>query len=99
MKRERVAAVEIDADGKLCVTPTESEFQHIFLEAMEVSWDAQRSALLSPIPREWSYARWFQQIITAARAQGTELQLHTETRWINVPAAIRSEIEQLGTAA
>jgi hypothetical protein len=99
MKREQVAAVEIDAEGKLYVTPAESEFQHIFLEAMEVSWDNQKSALHSPIPREWTYERWLQQIFAAARAQGTELQLHPETRWINVPDALRSQLEQPGTAA
>ena len=99
MESEQISVVELDGEGKLHIVPAKEEFQYVYREAMEVSWDIQRKSLHSPVPREWSYARWFQQIIAAALAQGAQLQLHTGTIWINVPDELREELEQLGTAA
>ena len=99
MDSDQISVVELDGEGKLHIIPAKNEFHYIYREAMEVAWDIQRRSLHSPVPREWSYARWFQQIIAAAHAQGSRLQLHTGTIWINVPEALREELEQLGAAA
>ncbi|WP_430540609.1 hypothetical protein [Pseudoxanthomonas sacheonensis] len=91
MERDTIAELEIDATGKLYVVPTGWEFPYIYREAMEVQWDPARRALYAPAPREWSYARWFQQVLDAAREQGCELQLASSTKWSNIDADVKVE--------
>ncbi len=62
---------------------------------MEVGWDGDGKFLFSPIPREWSYGQWFQQIITSTKEQGYELVLSATTAWENVPDSVRQEITAL----
>ena len=52
--------------GRLLVRPKVCTFPYIYRAAMEVGWDPDNRALFSPKPREWSYLRWFQQIVAAA---------------------------------
>lgn len=59
---------------------------------MEVGWDGGGKFLFSPIPREWSYGRWFQQIMSSTKEQGYELVLSEATNWVNVPDSVRQEI-------
>ena len=73
MDRDEIAEIVIDAAGQLHVVPASHAFPYIYREAMEVHWDPERHSLYSPPPREWSYSRWFQQILVAAREQGCEL--------------------------
>ena len=96
MDRDDIAAVEIDQAGQLHVVPSQRSFPYIYREAMDVQWDGQRHSLHSPTPREWAYQRWFQQILSAARAQGCELVVVPRTKWINVDPGIRAELLQLG---
>jgi hypothetical protein len=74
------------------VTPLSATFPYIYREAMEVGWDASGKFLFSPIPKEWSYGRWFQQIIYSTKEQGCELVLSATTVWKGVPDSVRQEI-------
>lgn len=94
MITDQIRDVEIDADGRLRIRPAEQDLAHIWRAAMEVHWDPDTRTLYSPRPREWSYPRWFRQIVAAARDEyGVTLRLSPETQWLNVPLDIRAEIE------
>ena len=97
MDIDQVAVVEIDQDGRLLVAPATHEFPFAYREAMEVLWDPVTRTLGSPIPREWSYGRWFQQIQAVASAHGVTLVLSSSTRWVNVPGDTQADIS--GAAA
>ena len=92
MVKDDVAAIAIDDQGRLCVTPLSATFPYIYREAMEVGWDVAGRFLFSPIPKEWSYGRWFQQIISSTKEQGCELVLSRATVWKDVPDSVRQEI-------
>lgn len=92
MVKDEVTSIAIDDQGRLCVTPLSASFPYIYREAMEVGWDADGKFLFSPIPKEWSYGRWFQQIISSTKEQGYELQLSAATVWKSVPDSVRQEI-------
>jgi hypothetical protein len=94
MTRDTIAVIEIDAAGRLHVAPSVLTFPHIYREAMEVNWDAERRSLHSPKPREWSYLRWLKQILAAAREQDGELLLSENTNWLNVDSATKVELLQ-----
>ena len=96
MERDTIAELEIDAAGKLHVVPSTHAFPYAYREAMEVQWDLERRSLYSPIPREWSYARWLQQILATAREQGCELQLAASTKWVNIDPGVKAELLQVG---
>jgi hypothetical protein len=84
MNTDAIEAIGIDDHGSLWVKPTTSTFPYIYREAMEVHWDAARSCLFSPKPRDWSYVDWFRQIRAAARNQGVMLHLVPRTSWSDV---------------
>ena len=95
MDRDAIDVIEIDDAGQLHVVPTSRSFPFIYREAMEVQWDTSRSSLHSPAPRDWSYARWFQQILAAAREQDCELYPVANTRWVNVGPGVKAELLQV----
>lgn len=97
MDRDEIAEIVIDAAGQLHVVPASRAFPYIYREAMEVHWDPERHSLYSPPPREWSYARWFQQILVAAREQGCELYPNAGTIWRSVAESTRAEFLQVAT--
>jgi hypothetical protein len=96
MKIHKIAQVRIDETGSLYVKPVEGDFAHIYRAAMEVNWSSNQLALFSPKPREWSYARCFQQIVTAVEQEyGVNLVLTPSTEWREIPDSLRHEIEEL----
>jgi hypothetical protein len=95
MERDTIAELEIDPAGKLHVVPSTRAFPYVYREGMEVHWDPARCSLYSPAPREWSYSRWLQQILDAAREQGCELQLATSTKWLNIDPGVKAELLQV----
>ena len=95
MDRDAIDVIEIDDAGQLHVVPTSRSFPFIYREAMEVQWDTSRSSLHSPAPRDWSYARWFQQILAAAREQDCELHPVANTWWVNVGPGVKAELLQV----
>ena len=94
MIRDDIAQVKIDEAGRLCVVPASSSFPYIYREAMEVHWDNEGRFLYSPKPREWSYVRWFQQILAAAKEQACVLEVTSATEWSAIPGGLRAELER-----
>jgi hypothetical protein len=94
MKQDAISVMEIDEVGKLHVVPSSFSFPYIYREAMEVHWDVARRSLHSSKPREWSYSRWFQQILAAAHEQGCDLRLSESTKWLNVDPATKIALLQ-----
>ena len=93
MREEAITRIEIDQDGRLCVTSGPTTFEHIYRAAAEVDWDATSGCLHSPTPRQATYAIWFRQIIAAVVGEyGVRLKPTARTVWINVPDAVRDEI-------
>lgn len=93
MTTDEIVEVSIDGGGRLLVRP-QGTFPFIYRAAMEVGWDPDSCMLFSPKPREWSYLRWFQQIAAAvADEYRVRLVITPQTRWTNVPDALRAEIE------
>ena len=93
MTTDSIAEVGIDEQERLYVRPATAAFPYIYREAVEVHWEPGRHHLYSPKPREWSYLRWFQQIISAAELQAYDLRLTNSTAWSNVSSDLRAEIE------
>ena len=87
----------VDASGRLYVIPTipaDTDFDLIYRAGMEVSWDADSRSFVSPIPRKWTRADWFRQILRAVKGEyGTSLRVLPSTQWSNVTAEDRKEIE------
>ena len=99
MHRDEIARIEIDALGRLLVFPAVAEFPLIYREAMEVGWDPALRCLFSPKPREWTYANWFGQLISATAQQGWQLAVTPSTAWVNVEPQHAAAIRTLaGTA-
>jgi hypothetical protein len=95
LKADSIAEVGIDAQERLYVRPAAATFPYIYREAREVHWEPAVGRLHSPKPREWSYARWFQQIIEAADAYGQPLRLTASTVWVNIPNELKTEVERI----
>lgn len=96
MTKDQITDVEIDSEGRLRIRPLKEDLPHIWRAAMEVYWDPATRTLYSPKPREWTYVMWFQQLVDAAADEyGVYLALSANTRWSNVTAELRSEIERL----
>jgi hypothetical protein len=87
-----ISRVVIDSDGRLHVIPQGIEFPNIWREAMEIHWAPATRSLHSPVPREWTYVRWFQQILAAAREQGWKLTITGATEWTGVDSALREQL-------
>jgi hypothetical protein len=93
MAIDEIVEVQIDESGKLLVRP-QNAYPYIYRAAMEVGWDPDNCSLFSPKPREWSYLRWFQQIIAAVLDEHrVRLLVTPQTTWTNVPDGLRAEIE------
>ena len=96
MTDDRIVEIGIRADGGLFVRPENSNFANIYRAGMEVSWDGENGRLFAPRPRDWTYARWFQQIVAAAAGEyHIALHLTETTTWTGVPDSIRDEINAL----
>jgi len=54
--------------------------------ATGVYWDKENKSFASPVPREWSYSQWFENIVHCAKSElGVALVTTPKTRWVNVP--------------
>jgi Integron Cassette Protein Hfx_Cass5 len=94
MTIDEIVEVRIDGGGKLLVRPQVGTFPYIYRAAMEVGWDPDNRTLFGPKPREWSYLRWFQQIVATVEGEyGVRLVITPQTTWTNIPDALRAEIE------
>ena len=93
MDQDPIARVEIDGNGRLHVSPASRQFPLIYRAGMEVAWDSGRCSLHSPKPRDWSYARWYKQILAAAAQEyGCELAPTDSTTWLNIDQGTKAEL-------
>jgi hypothetical protein len=90
--QDSISEIGLDGSGKLYVVPSTAKFPFIYREAMQVEWDIEQNCLRSPIPREWSYLRWFQQIVCAAAEQGCMLHITERTTWKQIPSELQGQI-------
>ena len=98
MREEPIAEVGINNDGGLYVRPARRlDFEHVYRAGMGVYWRPSDGALYGPPPREWSYADWFRQILSALTCEyGVALKLTKTTSWVGLPDDARRSIEALG---
>ena len=94
---ERIAEVGIDAEGSLYIVPANANFPFVHRAAMQVGWDEGRRRLFSPRPVQMSYGDWFGHVLSAVASEyGVALEIRRETAWINMPLALKAEIEARG---
>jgi hypothetical protein len=101
MEFDEIALIEVDASGRPCVSPKSASFPLIYRAGMEVGWEPHSEYLYSPLPREWSYARWLRQIRDAVKGEyGVTLAVTPQTQWRNIDEAPKSELAAVarGTA-
>ncbi len=95
MKTSPIAEVSIDDQGRLRVVPRAGDFTFVWRAAGQVYWDDAGRFLYSPRPREWTYLRWYIQIVgMVASEYGVVLRLDHATRFSNVPAELQHDIAQ-----
>lgn len=90
MQPDAITEIEIDATGQLHVIASCCTFPYIYLEAMEVRWNSERRSFYSPVPRECSYQRWFEQIVAVAKDQGCLLLPTHGTSRHNIPESVKA---------
>ena len=97
MRAVEVSEIWIN-EGRLCVRLADPsvDLTHIVrASASGVLWDAQARAVCSPAPREWSYAKWFVQIVDDARNEyDVDLVLVDSTVWRDISTESRASIEE-----
>lgn len=97
MEQTEIAEIAIDDTGKLNVTPRlppGRTLELIYRAAMGVRWNADRQCLLPVEVISWNHVQWFGQIVAAvADEYGMRLILAASTRWRDVPAEVRTRIE------
>jgi len=92
-----IVEVAVDAAERLTVQsllPIGTDLAHVYRAAMQVSWDPASRQLVVPIRRDWSQADWFKQVVRAVQSEyGIRFLVSLATRWVNVVAEDRKEIE------
>ena len=95
-----IIKVEVTNDKKLLVTPvfdkekSESLYQFIYRMATGAYWNNEKQSFSSPVPREWSYFQWFENIVYCAKSElGISLVITAKTDWINVPDEEKKKME------
>ena len=95
MKEDVIQEIGVDDEERLYVKPSSSKFPMMYREAIEVHWDKDNSYLYGAKPRKWSYLDWFKKIVSGAEIQGTKLNIHNDTQWVNVPNDLQQQISEL----
>jgi hypothetical protein len=96
---EEIAEVGIDGEERLYVKPVSCDFSHIYRAAMQISWSPEGKFLYSPKPSEWSYLKWYGQILGAAKDEyGISLVITESTSWLGIGDDLKNEIIQYVTA-
>jgi hypothetical protein len=103
MRSIPIAQIEVAESGLLNVAPEASaveHFEHIYRTATGVRWLPGSRSFAPARMAELSHAQWFSEIVGAAASEyGVQLQITSQTKWQNVPADIRAEIEARSTRA
>jgi hypothetical protein len=86
-----ITRIDVDEQGRLRVYLSDISLPMIYREAMEVHW-GDKGFLYSPVPRKWSYFRWFWQIHLAALEQGVNIFVTPETVFAFEDARLKDDI-------
>ena len=93
MTTDNIIEVGIDNKERIYIKPETNDFEFIWRDASEVSWDDKNKVLYSPKPKEWTYFDWYRQIILATKGEyGCQLVLTDKTQWINIPDELKEQI-------
>ena len=95
MEHDEIIEIGIDSEERLYLVPASKEFPFIYREAKDVAWLPERRCLYSPKPREWSYARWYSQIINTVKKQSCILSISKNVKWVAIPESLKLEILSL----
>jgi hypothetical protein len=99
MEVEEIAEIGIDGAERLYVKPVSRDFSHIYRTAMEVHWSPEGKSLYAPKPREWSYLKWYGQILGAAKDEyRVSLVITENTEWVGIGDDLKNEIVQHAAA-
>lgn len=94
MKTVLIAKVEIDDKGWLRLYPGQEVYDFIYRAAAGVVWSKEGGFLHFREPGELTYPACFRQIVSVVTAEyGDVLKIGPATKWLNVPAAVRRQIE------
>jgi hypothetical protein len=97
MRSIPIAQIEVADSGLLSVAPAvpdAEQFEHIYRTATGVRWLPGSRSFSPARMAELSHAQWFAEIVDAAANEyGVRLEITPHTKWQNVPAEIRAQIE------
>ncbi len=96
MEIEAISKVEILGNNEMYVVLSSGGkpmYQYIYREGAEVYWDNEIKGFKAPPPRKWSHSDWYHHIVSvAASGLGIQLELSSNTSWVNVPTQTKTEI-------
>lgn len=95
MKTVKISEIGIDFEEKLYIKPESYSFPDIYHEEIEIKWNSELKILHSPKPGEWSYLMIYSQIIKAAKNQGVQLIIDSNTEWKNISDENKRDIKIL----
>ena len=98
---DEIVEIGIDREGKLYVRPKNENktFPYIWRAGLEINWDPARGVIYGAKPRNLElrlpYTGWFRHILMAAEGEcGVRLSFTAQTKWTDIPDALRSELER-----
>ena len=98
MAKVNITEIRIDSSGRLLIHPAldaGQTFEFIYRAAVGVNWEPESNSLVAPPPKEWSYLDWYENVLPAVASEyRDQLILTSKTRWTNIPADLRSQIEE-----
>jgi len=96
MRDEAISEIGIDGEGRLYVRPESSTFEHIYRTASGVHWNCERAYLFSPIPREWTQRKWFDQIVAQiADEYRIRLRITPDTMCVGMTHELEADIRSV----
>ena len=90
MNIEKISRVELSEDNKLkvfLVSHGRTEYQYIYREAAGVHWYHEEGCFSSTEIKEWTAKKWFKHILDIARKIGVQIELGSNTQWVNIKQA------------
>ncbi|MES3037811.1 MAG: hypothetical protein V4736_07890 [Bdellovibrionota bacterium] len=96
MAKISIEEIGIDDQQRLYIKVSRKSYEYVYRAATGVHWDKDKAFLHSPVPTEMTYLQWFSRIIsTIIQEYDDHLEVTINTRWINTPEDLRSEIQSL----
>ena len=97
MKQIPIEEIVIDTENRLLIRPKlgpEDNYEYIYRDASGVTWIEKQRCLGASEPERWNHFDIFRQIIMAVRGEyGELLAVTSETKWTNIPTALKHEIQ------